>query len=117
MKKVTGKEGESFAVRFLKNKRYRILESNYVTPIGEIDIIAKDGDTVVFIEVKTRKSLSYGYPFEAVTPRKREKLKRLAMYYLKFNRMTETPARFDVIGLYQDGGNYQVEHIIDAFEV
>ncbi|VAX32694.1 Endonuclease [hydrothermal vent metagenome] len=117
MKNQTGKEGEVFAVKYLKKKGYSILASNYQTPIGEIDIVARDGDTIVFVEVKTRQSLLYGYPFEAVTWRKRERLKRLALYYLKVHSMLGASGRFDVIGLYLRDGTYQIQHIIDAFEV
>lgn len=117
MKKEIGKEGEIFAIGYLKNKGYRILQSNYQTPIGEIDIVAQDGDTVVFVEVKTRRSLSYGYPFEAVTRQKRERMKRLALYYMKVNKILGEKGRFDVIGLYLRDGSYQVRHIVDAFEV
>ncbi len=117
MRNQTGKEGEAFAVQYLKKKGYRILESNYQTPIGEIDIVARDRDTIVFVEVKTRQSLLYGYPSEAVTWHKRERLKKLALYYLKVHKMLGASGRFDVIGLYLRDGTYQVQHIVDAFEV
>lgn len=84
--KSLGSKGEDLAVRFLKRKGYRIIERNYKTPIGEIDIIAQDGGTLVFIEVKTRTSASFGYPFEAVDRKKRQKLKNLALLYLKKRR-------------------------------
>jgi len=117
VKKQTGKEGEAFAVKYLRKKGYRIIATNYQTPIGEIDIVARDSDTIVFVEVKTRQSLSYGYPFEAVTGHKRQRLKRLALYYLKVHKINDMPCRFDVIGLYLRNGTYQVQHIVDAFEV
>ncbi len=104
-------------MKYLRKKGYRILASNYQTPIGEIDIVARDRDTIVFVEVKTRQSLLYGYPFEAVTWRKRERLKKLALYYLKVHRLLGASGRFDVIGLYLKNGTYQVQHIVDAFEV
>ena len=112
-----GSEGEEVAVRFLKKKRYGIIARNYKTPIGEIDIIAKDGDTIVFVEVKTRANDIFGYPFEAVNQNKRRKLKNLALLYLKKQRK-ELPVRFDVISIFcgQDGRK-ELEHIIDAFEV
>ncbi len=117
MRNQTGKEGEAFAVKYLKKKGFRIMASNYRTPIGEIDIVARDRDTIVFVEVKTRQSLLYGYPSEAVTWRKRERLKKLALYYLKVHKMLGASGRFDVIGLYLRDGIYQVQHIVDAFEV
>jgi putative endonuclease len=117
MKNKTGREGENFARKYLKKKGLKIMMTNYRTPIGEIDIIARDRDTIVFIEVKTRQTLSFGYPFEAVTRKKREKLKKLALYYLKNEEKAEVPVRFDVMGLHLKDGTYEVQHIIDAFEV
>lgn len=115
--KALGIEGEDLAVKFLKKKGYRIIERNYKTFVGEIDIIAKDGDTVVFIEVKTRTDDSFGYPFEAVNRRKKQKLKNLALLYLK-KQAKEYPVRFDVISIFRkDNGEKEIEHIKDAFEV
>ena len=115
--KPLGSEGEDLAVRFLQKKGYRIVARNYKTPVGEIDIIARDGDTIVFIEVKTRTDISFGYPFEAVNKRKRQKLKNLALLYLKRKRK-ESPVRFDVLSIFcMDNGKKDIEHIKDAFEV
>jgi putative endonuclease len=101
----------------LQKKGYRIVKRNYKTPVGEIDIIAKDGDTIVFIEVKTRTDISFGYPFEAVNNRKRQKLKNLALLYLK-RQGKESPVRFDVLSIFcMDDGKKDIEHIKDAFEV
>jgi putative endonuclease len=115
--KPLGSEGEDLAVRFLQKKGYRIVARNYKTPVGEIDIIARDGDTIVFIEVKTRTDISFGYPFEAVNKRKRQKLKNLALLYLK-RQGKESPVRFDVLSIFcMDNGKKDIEHIKDAFEV
>jgi putative endonuclease len=115
--KAIGSKGEDLAVKFLKNKGYKIIARNYKNYVGEIDIIAKDGDTVVLIEVKTRTDDSFGYPFEAVNRRKRQKLKNLALLYLK-RQGKESPVRFDVLSiLYMDNGKKEIEHIKDAFEV
>lgn len=110
-----GIEGEELAVRFLKKKGYKIVLRNFKSPVGEMDIIAEDGDTLVFVEVKTRTDDSFGHPFEAVTPRKREKLRKVALGYLKHSRR-DTPARFDVLSIETDGANHNIEHIKDAFE-
>lgn len=111
-----GKEGEEIAIKFLKKKGYRIIEKNYRTVFGEIDIIAKDKDVIVFLEVKTRVDETFGYPFEAVTRRKREKIKKVALFFLKrFKR--ELPARFDVLSINIEDGKKQIRHIKDAFEV
>lgn len=111
-----GTKGEDLAIKFLKKKGYRIIARNYKTFIGEIDIIAEDGNTTVFIEVKTRTDDSFGYPFEAVNKRKRKKLKNLALLYLK-KKGEESPVRFDVLSIfYMDNGKKEIEHIKDAFE-
>ncbi len=112
-----GSSGEALASNFLKNKGYVILEKNYTTPLGEIDIIAKDSGIIVFIEVKTRANDSFGYPFQAVNARKRKKLKKIALLYMKHLR-EEVPARFDVLSIQTHAeGTYSIQHITDAFEV
>ena len=113
---ILGKEGEDLAVSFCRKKGYKVLEKNYRTTFGEIDIIAKDGDGLVFIEVKTRTDNSFGYPFEAVNSRKREKIRRVALCFMKKYRQ-EVPARFDVLSIIIQEGKKRVEHIKDAFEV
>jgi len=110
-----GIEGEELAVRFLKKKGYKIVSRNFKSPVGEMDIIAEDGGTLVFVEVKTRTDDSFGHPFEAVTPRKREKLRKVALGYLKHSRR-DAPSRFDVLSIETDGANHKIEHIKDAFE-
>ena len=98
MKKSLGSEGEALAAEFLRKKGYRIIAKNYKTFIGEIDIIAKDGDTIVFLEVKTRTNETFGYPFEAVNDHKRRKIKNVALLFLKKIK-EEVPARFDVLSI------------------
>jgi putative endonuclease len=115
--KLLGNKGESLAVKFLQTKGYKIISKNYKTSIGEIDIIAQDGETVVFIEVKTRANDSFGCPFEAVHRRKRRKLRDLALLYLK-KLGKELPVRFDVLSImYTENSIKEIEHIKDAFEV
>ena len=115
--KALGIEGEDLAVKFLRKIGYKIISKNYKTQIGEIDIIAKDGETTVFIEVKTRTDDSFGYPFEAVHSGKRRKLRNLALMYLK-RQGRELPVRFDVLSiLCAENGKKKIEHIKDAFEV
>jgi putative endonuclease len=112
-----GSEGEELAVKYLQKKGYNIIARNYKTPIGEIDIVAKDGDTLVFVEVKTRANNAFGYPFEAVHRTKRRKMKNLALLYLKKQRK-ELPARFDVVSIScSNNDKRSIEHIVDAFEV
>ncbi len=111
-----GREGEEIAVKFLKKKGYRIIEKNYRTVFGEIDIIARDKDVIVFTEVKTRADNTFGYPFEAVNRRKREKIKKVALSFMKKCRK-EFPARFDVLSITVKDGKKRIEHMKDAFEV
>lgn len=113
--RLLGSKGEDIAAKFLKDKGCRIISRNFKTPIGEIDIIAEDKGALVFVEVKTRSDASFGYPFEAVTRRKREKIKKVALCYLK-NCKKLMPARFDILSIEMDGDNAKIEHIIDAFE-
>lgn len=111
-----GKEGEELALKFLKKKGYKIIHKNYRTPIGEIDIVAKDGNTLVFVEVKTREGMGYGYPFEAVNKRKRQRIANVASLYLK--RFDDIPScRFDVVSIFYKDGKPQFELFKDAFEV
>ena len=111
-----GGKGEELAVKFLRKKGYKIKVCNYKTRLGEIDIIAGDGETLVFVEVKTRESLEYGQPFESVNSRKKKKLAMVAMLYLK--KYAEVPTcRFDVVSIYINNGKPECELIKDAFEV
>ena len=112
-----GDQGEDLAAAALKKQGYKILERNYLTPLGEIDIIAKQQGVFVFIEVKTRKSDRFGTPAEAVHPAKQAKLRRLADYYLKQKRLGEAPVRFDVVGITLKDGNPVIEIIQDAFGI
>ncbi len=111
-----GKEGERIAKEFLKKKGYSILQENYRTPFGEIDIIAREKDVLVFVEVKTRTDLTFGSPFEAVNQRKKDKIKKVALSYMK-RLKKECPARFDVLSINVEDGREKIEHIRDAFEV
>ena len=110
-----GDAGEDLAAKALKKQGYKILERNYLTPLGEIDLIARQGKTLVIIEVKTRKSLRFGSPQEAVSAAKQAKLRRLADYYLKEKRLTGAPVRFDVVGILVADTGPQIEIIPDAF--
>ncbi len=112
-KKLLGKVGEDKAARYLKKQGYKIVERNYKNVFGEIDIIAKDGEYTVFIEVKTRSSDAFGAPSEAVDYYKRRKYVKVAQAYLASNCSLSCAARFDVIEI-EDG---KINHIIDAFSV
>lgn len=88
---------EELAARYLEKQGYSILERNFSSRYGEIDLIAKDKDTIVFVEVKYRSSISAGYPAEAITARKQERIRKTAQYYLCRHQISENvPCRFDV---------------------
>ena len=111
-----GQRGEALACRHLRQQGYQILEQNYRTGLGEIDIIARQADTLVFVEVKTRRSDRYGSPAQAITPQKQKKLSVNALSYLKYTRQMDSRARFDVV-LIQTGssGRPEIEIIQNAF--
>jgi len=94
-----GKDSESLAARHLQKNGYKILEQNYRNKLGEIDIIAKEKGTLVFVEVKARKTHVFGNPKWAVTPKKQRKISMVALYYLKATKQTHVKARFDVVSL------------------
>ena len=114
MKRLLGLKGEDIATDFLKKKGHKILARNYKTPVGEADIITKDKDTIVFIEVKARSNDAFGQPFESVDYRKQERLKKIALYYLKHNNI-ESSVRFDVISILSRNGRDEINHIVEAF--
>ncbi len=96
----TGARYEDLAAAFLESRGYRILERNYRDRLGEIDVIAEDGDYLVFVEVKYRKDTRNGYPEEAVSPKKQQKIRHTALWYLyRRGYREETPCRFDVVSI------------------
>ena len=94
-----GRRGENAAVRFLEKSNYEILERNWSCPAGEADIIARDLDTLVFCEVKTRTSISKGFPSESVDADKRARYEKIAAWYLRDYEFVDVPVRFDVVAL------------------
>lgn len=116
-KKELGKRGEAIAIRFLKEKGYRILLTNYICKMGEMDIIAQDKDTLVFIEVKTRTSTAFGPPQLAVNSTKQVQLSKVALYFLKERRLEDVKARFDVVAILLKPKEEVIELIKDAFDL
>ncbi len=117
--KITGAIGEEAAEEFLKNKGYEILERNFQTKFGEIDIIAKKDGVWVFVEVKTKSGEEFGEPWEMVDGRKLEKVKRMAELYLMKKRLGEVACRIDVVGVWLDieGEVEKIEHWENVEEV
>lgn len=115
----TGAKGEELAAAHLLRNGYKILERNFRSKGGEVDIVAKDRDgCIVFVEVKTRRNLAYGLPQLAVTPRKQHQISKGALSWLSRNQLHDHTARFDVIAvLLHDGVAHQLEHIVNAFDL
>ena len=114
-KRKVGAKYEAMAADYLQKKGYRIMERNFRSPFGEIDIIAEKDGVIVYVEIKYRSSLQYGDPLEAVAYRKQRQICRVANYhYAGYTGGREIPCRFDVIGIYGDGS---IRHIENAFNV
>lgn len=114
-----GQQGEQVAAAFLKQQGYAVLECNFRSRAGELDIVARDRQgCIVFVEVKTRRSLAYGLPQQAVTPRKQHQISKAALAWLAKNRLQNSSARFDVIAvLLQNDVEPAIEHIPNAFDL
>lgn len=111
-----GVTGEDYAVCALQKSKYEIIERNFRTPAGEIDIVARDRDCLVFVEVRTRSSVEFGLPQETVVARKRDRLCRAARWYLQKNKRDDAVCRFDVVAIVvNDAESPRVEVIKDAF--
>ncbi len=115
----TGRLGETYAVEYLIRHGYEILRKNYRKQFGEVDIVACEKGTIVFVEVKTRRSDIFGTPSEAVDGRKQRQLSRIAQDYLLNHQLNDVAARFDVVGVTLDQHNRPVtiELIKNAFDV
>ncbi len=115
-KRHLGSWGEERAAEFLRRKGYKVLERNFRCPAGEVDIVAWEKGVLVFVEVKTRRGLAFGYPSEAVTPAKRKRLQRIAEHYIRRRGIgQEIPVRFDVVSLIVSKEGERLELIKDAF--
>jgi len=110
-----GMDGQQAAEAFLCEKGLRILARNYRIRSGEIDLIAQDGTYLVFIEVKTRKSHTYGQGREAVTRHKQQQIMRTALHYAAKNKLIDNDMRFDVVEVVVIGDRVEIEHIENAF--
>ncbi len=110
-----GSAGESAAATYLKKKGYQILGQNYTCRFGELDVIARQGQFVVFVEVKTRKNEQFAQAREFVTRAKQERVIRAAMLWLQSNDVDLQP-RFDVIEVVGEGRRREIRHIENAFE-
>ncbi len=118
LKREIGNKGEDIAARLIQKKGYKIIERNFNVPgAGEIDIIAKKKEYLVFVEVRLRKNILHGSGAETVDIFKQRKLIKAALTYMKLNNAADVPARFDVVSITGDAdGEYSVEIIENAFE-
>lgn len=112
--KERGRAGETQAVKFLQQKGMRIVDCNWRCSIGELDIIAREGEVCVFVEVKSAGQVSDFRPEHRVNREKQKRIKRLAHAFLKSNRM-DCPIRYDIITVIWDQGEVKIEHFVNAF--
>ena len=112
-----GRQGEDVAAKYLKRQGMKILERNFRTPVGEIDLIVKNKQILAFVEVKTRRGKAFGSPGEAVGSRKQHQIAQAARWYLNESPDASLQPRFDVISISVTGDKFQVEHIPDAFQL
>jgi putative endonuclease len=113
--RLLGDRGERAAARFLRRRGMRVLTRGYRTRYGEIDLIARDGDVLVFVEVKSRRQ---GVPAEAVTPEKQRRITLAALHFLRKHKLLDARSRFDIVAIVwpDERGEPQIEHIPNAFE-
>lgn len=112
-----GKMGEDLAFKKLKKLGYRCIARNYRCSLGEMDLIARDGETLVFVEIKTRRDKSLGYAKEAIDKRKKRQLSKVALAYMKAEDCCDVKARFDVVAINLREGKDQIEVIKNAFDL
>jgi len=112
-----GKFGEELAFRKIKRLGYKKIVRNFRCPLGEVDIIARDGDTLVFMEIKTRKGRSIDYAKEAVNAKKKRQISKVALAYMKSRDCSDVRARFDVVAISLGRGKPEIEVIKNAFEL
>jgi putative endonuclease len=113
--KSLGKRGEEEALKYLTNKGYEIVDTNFRYDRAEIDVIARDRGVLVFVEVKTRRAETLGEPEDAVTFRKREQIRKAAQGYLFKQHLDNEECRFDVLAIEYVAGTADIRHIEDAF--
>lgn len=112
-----GKLGEELARNKLEGLGYKCIARNYRCSLGEVDMIARDGDCLVFLEIKTRRGKSLGYAKEAITERKKRQLSKVALAYMKSANCDGARARFDVVAINLRGDEVQIEVIKNAFDL
>jgi putative endonuclease len=112
-----GKRGEDLACEELKRRGYLIVDRRFRTRCGELDIVARDGPVLVFVEVKARSSSSFGSPSESITWKKRRRLCAMAESYMFLKRLSDAACRFDVVSILENGSGHTVELMRGAFDM
>jgi putative endonuclease len=112
-----GRLGEDLALKKIKRLGYKPVTRNFRCSLGEIDLIARHGEYLVFVEIKTRKGRSLGYAKEAVTPKKKRQMSKVALAYMKKNNCCDIKSRFDVVAVSIYGEKAEIEVITNAFEL
>lgn len=115
MKKISGKKGEETAVKFLEGKGYEIVARNYRVKRQEIDIVAKEKDTYIFVEVKSRSSSDFGFPEDFVSPQQEGRIRNAAIHFLTEQNIEAKDIRFDVVSILVHEHDIEIEHFEDAF--
>lgn len=110
-----GAYGESLAKNYLRDNGYLIIDENFTCKIGEIDLIAKDGDYICFIEVKSRYNTNFGSPLDSINYNKRKKIQRIAEYYILLNKLEKNHFRFDALEIFLKDTSYHLNLIKNAF--
>lgn len=118
MTSLLGMLGEEIAREHLSQQGLRIIEKNYTSKLGEIDIVALDGRSIVFVEVKTRKSKRHGHPLESITPKKQKQIIKAAKCYIKEKRLSNCSCRFDAVGIFfnKHTNEPEVTYVRGAFD-
>lgn len=114
-KQVIGKYGEDLAASFLKDRGYSVIERNWRCSIGEIDLIARNKNFLVFVEVKTRNGSGFGHPFEAITAKKVLRMRRLSAKWVADHNLQELNLRLDAIAVLISGGKVSIEHLKQVY--
>lgn len=114
-KQVIGKYGEDLAASFLKDRGYSVIERNWRCSIGEIDLIARHKNFLVFVEVKTRNGSGFGHPFEAITAKKVLRMRRLSAKWVADHNLQELNLRLDAIAVLISGGKVSIEHLKQVY--
>jgi len=112
-----GRLGEELALKKIQNMGYKCLVRNYRCALGELDLVARDGDTLVFVEIKTRRGKSLGYAKEAVSNRKKRQLSKVALHYMKDHHCADAKSRFDVVAVSLAGNRREIEVVRNAFDL